>query len=395
MLTGLLSWSHRAALSYREVEDSNVRYNLALEAEDALGDVVVGLGHLADSIHLRKRIYVPEQQRSREIDVVAVTNCIYVVEVKNWAGKVWSNNGKWYQLPPRQNARALEFDDVLDECEFKARALVRTLMRSGVEVPPGSVKAIVVFANPKVVLDPATVGKHPSVFTKKQFQATVEPRNWSKEWLTWAAPAIFLGRAEIPPQLRTKVNDVLSKVRTWDGLIMHNGERLQGDLKWIKLPEYTAWQHVRDREQGLNVQRKDIDDVSLSWASPSWYGAFGAMWQGAAGVLTLRVDKRYPLAPCGQNKKDRSKGPKSSQRADASMDAPREHVIHLSTKSTHRQIIEVNHVVFQPAGQRGPAVYPLSQIAKLELSANADRVASVTQAQSAGSGGTQAGWAKK
>uniref|UniRef100_A0A7S1W1X5 NERD domain-containing protein n=1 Tax=Neobodo designis TaxID=312471 RepID=A0A7S1W1X5_NEODS len=382
ILNGLLSWSHRAALSYREVAQEKQRYHLALDAEDALGDVMQGLGHLADSIHLRKRIHVPEQGRSREIDVIAVTHCLYVVEVKNWAGKIWSNGNKWYQLPPRPGARALEFDDVLEECEYKARALVRTLMKHGVEMPAGSVRAIVVFANEKAQLDPATVGKHPSVFTREQFKDTVEPRSRTRDFLSYIAPSILASKSDIPVALRQKINGLLSKTRTWDTVVKHNGERYQGDLKWIKLVEYQDWRHVRDAQAGLNVQRQDIESVDLSWASPAWYGVLGAMWQGAAGVLTITVGKKYPMvagdataaSAGGKGSGGAKKQPRESRRLDADPDAPRTHVVRLSTRSTHKNTIDVNHVVFQPAGQQGPSVFPLSEVATMELSANADRV---------------------
>lgn len=393
LLSGMLSWSHRSTLAAKQLDEDNKKFQRALDAEDALGDIVKELGHLADHVHLRKRIFIQESNRSREIDVIAVCQALYVVEVKNWAGKVWRNEAnRWFQLPPVGGARALEYNDVLEECAFKARGLVRYLQKHGVDVPPGSVRPVVVFASDKVQLDPANLGKDPSVFTKSQFREIVEQRSAIHDTLTTVAPWFFAGATEITPPLRKRINALLQVAKTWDVVIMHNGERQQGDLRWIKLPEYTEWKHANDREQGLNVMRKDIKSATVSWSSSSWWGMVGAMWQGSAGVMNLELQHYVPLvrpkgksaasssSSGGNGKKGTKPPPKAAKATDASGSGsgsgddkpPTVHVINFTTKSAHRAAVDVNHVVFHQAGQVGPTVFPLSEIASLILSEGGD-----------------------
>jgi hypothetical protein len=370
-LSGLLSWNHRAALSKQVMSEDKIKFQRALDAEDNVAAAVEGLGHLSDHIHVRKRVFVPEQGRSREIDVIAVCSSLYVVEVKNWSGKVWRNEDRWFQLPPRAGARALEFNDVLAEVEYKARALVRYLQKNNIDVPAGSVRAVVVFTSAKVDLCPTTIRNHPSVFTAKSFQETVERRSaWNDLVTTWA-PQLFAGKSEITPPLRARINSVLSSVRTWDVLILHNGTRHQGDLKWIKLPEYTEWQDSRDREPFLNVQRPSIASASLSWASASWWGALSAAWQGSAGMLQVQLKKGVRLVK-PENKKRGLKAPKPGPTAAVDDLHPAVLQIPLSHKSSKRAVTDVNHVVFLPAGHTGPIQVALSEIARLEVSERPD-----------------------
>jgi hypothetical protein len=381
-LTAMSTWNHREASSLKEVSKEKIKFQRALDAEDDLGAIVANLGHLSDHIHLRKRIFVPEQNRSREIDVIAVCSALYVVEVKNWSGKVWRNGNRWFQLPMGNSAaRTLEFNDVLGEVEYKAKALVRFLQKNGVEVPPGSVKAVVVFSSERCELCPTTIANHPSIFTKKTFQETVERRSVWADTLTNIAPMFFAGRNEIIPSVRRQINVLLAEVRTWDVLITHNGERHQGDLKWIRLPEYTDWQHHADRDPHLNVQRADIVSAKMVWSSKSWWGILGAMWQGTAGHLQLVIQPKVRLLRPAEKQrlakqaaKDAKKaahggGPKPGPRAAPAAEdlPPGVHQVPLTAKSGNRKTAEVNHVVFHPAGQTGPMTFPLSEVAILEV----------------------------
>lgn len=385
---GITSWAHRAALSKREMSEDKQRFTKALDAEDALGAVVQELGHLADHIHLRKRVWVPGEGRKREIDVIAVCQCLYVVEVKNWSGKVWRNEQKrWFQLPPRQNARALEFNDVLGEVEYKAKALVALLHRSGVDVPPGSVRAVVVFSSDNVKLDPVTIGKDPSVFTKHQFKEIVEQRSVMHDTLSTYVPMLFAGKNEITPPLRAKINAVLGGVRTWDVVRLHNGERYTGDLKWLRLNEFKDWKHANDKDQHLNVMRKDLKSVDLRWSSASWWGMFAAAWQGAAGVVYVTLQDYVPLtrtkpflAAARQRGEKVTAVPdvRDFQRLKAAGTLDPMHVppptiaVPLTTRSSKSHIVDVNHISFHPAGQVAPLVLALSEIATIELSGDGE-----------------------
>ena len=153
-------------MAARARDNDNTRFCEALAAEESVGRVVSALGHLTENIHLRKRIPDREAKRNREIDVIAVADTLYVVEVKNWAGDVWSHGPRWFQLPPCANAHALEFNDVAQEVQEKADLLIRYLKEEhNVVVPPDCVKPVVVFSNDSCRLDPRSLGQKGNVMT--------------------------------------------------------------------------------------------------------------------------------------------------------------------------------------------------------------------------------------
>ena len=322
----LASWNQQAVLRRRAIASDQRKHVSAAKAEDALRDALLSpkYGHHPSSIHLRKRVYVAHLRHSREIDLILVTHwAIFVVEIKNWAGKVWfkKDSGdvehlRFFQQPPhidptqRNNpqhpgTRALEFEDVVAEGFEKAKFLndfmayfhgIRhsnpksssSAAGQSIGLPQGCIIPCVVFTSPKVELDPTTAGAHPNVFTTETFLQFVGPalgRDGGVGWqlftslspygLTDAIVASGLAGYStpassgklpkhassvvvLPRHLREKVNAVLNKIRTWDTIYMHNGERFTGDLTEVRLCEQASFIHPHTYKFIFRKKQKNI-----------------------------------------------------------------------------------------------------------------------------------------
>lgn len=168
-MNGFQTWNMECALSQKRFTSQQSQLNNALSAEDAVGTAFDVGG--AGNYFLRKRVYVSEQGRNREIDCIGICNGkVYVVEVKNWRGDVWSNGIRWFQKAMVSSTQALEFGDIYEEADFKTNALHKHFEYDHkVRIPRECMITCIVFTNPAVKLDPKSVGSRPFVFTLDGF----------------------------------------------------------------------------------------------------------------------------------------------------------------------------------------------------------------------------------
>jgi hypothetical protein len=364
--TTFTSWNHRAVQAKLDMGDDARRFRAAIEAEDSIATVAALVGHSHASIHLRKRIFIPHDRRNREIDVIIVADKLYVVEVKNWQGDVWSDGRKWYQRPTQRSISSIEYDDVAEEVEHKAGGLLAFLQKKGIAIDESMVSPLVVVAHSNARLDPRTVGKRPNVMTVEGFKAFVEAKKKSV-WATVAAWIPFLAPRDVLSWGAKKaVNEALGGVRTWDVIMTHAGERLQGDIVRISFPVETggpgssaAAASGGSTVPATTVLRRDIVKCDVSWASEGWFGLATALWNGRAGQCVVEL----PPPPTPGS---------SSRRATATSASPaapgRRIVVPLtSQKVDPRRVPSMSHVVIQQAGSASNTLVPLCTVAKIDL----------------------------
>ncbi|KPA81673.1 hypothetical protein ABB37_03982 [Leptomonas pyrrhocoris] len=325
----------------------------SMQAEENVEEVLRKAGW--SEVFLRRRVAVARVGHNREIDVVAVGPIILVVEVKNWQGYVWSHGSSWYQCRNRKTMDTLQFEDVQEDNVEKAAALRRYIENARrVELPDSSVvqtdavifghdkskqngrgtwysdKAIhkvcgkcvvpvVVFTNPRVKLDPATVKAKKYVFTLDTFGAfaqqvlhgnidldalndVVTPSSW---W-SWAplvrahtrapraAPAGTAGSFFLTEDQQCQVATVVDVMRTWDVIYFLDSRMVTGDLQSIDVPSAFC-----------SYERKHLLDINVRWNRGVW-GLVKTFLTNKAGTVELVLATAKRLAKKRNERKPRN-----------------------------------------------------------------------------------------
>lgn len=275
---GFRTWNMACVMSKTEQEHGAKQLECALGAEDRVRDIVAALGH-TEHVHVRRRVFVPAQNRKREIDVIAITDTgVLVIEVKNWAGHVWKNGLKWYQKPPPTRAAAIEFFDIMGEHELKTQAVGDYLRDFGVDIPQSLIIPVLVFTSKNVTLD-VSVRTLPNVFTIGAFTRSVAPRSPWREMLTHYVP--FWGsQAVVSWQLKKDISEALRSVKTWDIVTLHNGTVQHGDVIGVELPK-----------EGASLGRNDFRKLRVTWSNPNFFGLVASMWFGSACSLDISLKR--------------------------------------------------------------------------------------------------------
>jgi hypothetical protein len=334
------SWNYQAVMTHRGMTAAKQRKNAAAEAEDAVADAARALGHGGASVHMNKRVFVPQQRRCREVDVILVADALYVVEVKNWAGDIWRNGGRWFQKPPRENAQALEFGDLLEEIEFKSNALVQFLAHEhGIAMPPNSVLPCLVFTRAGCRLDPATVGCLPNVFTLDAFAQMVGPAaaaSWLNPMAYFPTPFGTLARVQ-----RAAINKAMDCIRTWDTIVLHNGEQITGDIMRLVLPEYQPADRALAGGPGsLVLARNEMTELSVDWAAASWFGIVAALFNGYGGCARMKLAPHCHVIYSGVAAPKQIAAPKAAAEEKKAEPVKKKQHLHGGEKQRHKHRVD-------------------------------------------------------
>lgn len=346
---GYQTWTMQSVLSDR-VQDRKVRQlNAALSAEDIVSTVLEEAGF---PTFLRKRVFVAQDNHNREIDVVAITDRILVIEVKNWTGSVWRNGHRWFQLPYKAQ-RPLEFEDIFSEATYKADALRRHLendhkifMQAEAAVVP-----ILIFTHPLVKLDPNTVKNIPGVYSLqsfKQYIETVRPTggivNKKQSWGSWLVSFVprFGAKDLLTRETCDQIEHALSKVRTWDTVVLHNGTMMHGDVVAVECPSACC-----------AYQRYHLSGIKLTWSKPNAVGLLTSLWAGTAGQVELELVEA---------KKQAKKKEARPRNARGNIEFP------ILVEKRKEEMRNIDRVVVKRAGSASMEPIPLSTIRSIELS---------------------------
>ena len=196
----------------------------------------------------------------------------------------------------------------------------------------------------------------------------------------------------------------LNNVRTWDTIVMHNGERYSGDIVRLWLKELqpvdapasptTAKKSAASggkkndkhassaaaapppESRQFAVNRRDMAVVNMDWTGTTWWGLVGALWRGYAGAVTVKLKDGSPAAVAALSQRIGQKGLVTAADAAASPATKAgEACVVLKAAMTNksgrskslRHVEGVNHVVYRPAGTPAVTTLPLSHVASIEL----------------------------
>ena len=334
------TWNLQNLQQSRDKDRKALQLNNALEAEVNVADVLTRAG--CREVHMRKRIYVMQDGHHREIDVVAITDRILAVEVKNWSGSIWrSMDNRWFQLPPRQE-RALEFGDLYEEALHKANGLRKHLENDHkIKLPDHAVVPVIVFTNKSARLDPNSVKNMKGVFTMDTFQTYANAacaQTWS-QWLLSFVP--YWGHTgEMSREVRAKVAEALSTMKTWDTIVLHNGTVVHGDVKAVEAPNAF-----------LAYERRHLIGLAVTWTSSGVWGLLTAAMAGSAGTVRLELTELKRRAKKKENKQRDSDGNISFQ-----------------IRMDKRDMTLNDRVIFKRAGSPHTEMFSFAQIKSLDMS---------------------------
>jgi Nuclease-related domain len=203
-----------------------------------------------------KRIPDPQHRRRREIDLIVVTaKRLYVIECKNWTGKLsieigtdrWIQHGVGGQVKPHE--------DVLSLNTMKMNLLVEHLRQRGINIQPHQVCQKLIFMNPKLKIASLTIARNVDVVTPDRLEAYLSKQdNQLKTHEKLFSSVIGLLLDE---ELKGKVLDGLAiervggehhdrliqeigKLATWDKIFLHGTKILSGDLIDSSIPNLFA-----------------------------------------------------------------------------------------------------------------------------------------------------------
>ena len=357
---GFSTWNLQGALGQKKMTGGQSQLTHALKAEDLVGEAFEAAG--CSDYFLRKRVYVPEQARNREIDCIGVCkDRVLVVEVKNWRGDVWYNGIRWFQKATA-TGKALEFEDLMAEAHFKTEALRKHFEYDHrVPIHKDCFVTCIVFTNPNVRIDPNSVGTLPYVFNMDMFKefvakemsgssgpvlyrdyflihqkeiqvreaAKLVPRKPKTAPTAWTpvvnaaavvGSSIWSGTTAVASGSWWAVKSIGSKIVASTGATADGQPKLTADdrFKIRKMcGRIRTWDVIKMHNgntvhgdviaiaapsAGCGYLRSDLEWIKMEWSSSSIKGLFGAMAFGTACSITIRpVESKRTLK---KNKQD-------------------------------------------------------------------------------------------
>jgi len=119
-------------------EDEDPGIKAGRRAEDLLNNIVDNHYQFKDSHSFSgKRVYNNLVGHKNEIDLIVISDKkLYVLECKNWSGRLTKRGNKWVQIKNRKNHQysEIEHDDVVFKNNEKLKALLRYLNSKGLNI---------------------------------------------------------------------------------------------------------------------------------------------------------------------------------------------------------------------------------------------------------------------
>lgn len=269
------------------------------DAEALLGQLVGASYHFKGAhIFGGRRIPSAKQGRRREIDlIVCTTHAIYLIEVKNWSGRLDLRGHSWRQA--RRGGDVVDHGDLLQSNLLKRDAVVEYLASRGLNLDEpfvqGHIVPKIIFMNPKLDLDPA-IAARPEVISRRSLDAYLNQRRPKglAEQVFSSVVDFFLnlesggpggpsnGRTGPIPRREFKtIVTLLSETGTWDRLHFYGTRVVAGDLIGFavgpkRLSKHEAAELSKDRP------------IRLRWTRGRLWGLFKALTGlGSLGTLIL------------------------------------------------------------------------------------------------------------
>lgn len=245
-------WTERLA-RWRALRDASLfledcRTRAARQAETVTGRLVsvhhtVQFGHVFSNKRIPRDVKAAAMGRY-ETDLIVITpRRVVVLEVKNWSGSLRVQGDQWVQT--QRSGNQLVHQNLLLHNRDKLRVLRQYLLHKGVNLPAERFHQAVVFANPRLDIDPALKG-HPAVLEFDSLDSVLgggtsaarvmAARLVEKLASAEAATALNQNLLDIiPPSLGKAAATAIAELRTWDRITLRGGRVLQGDVLWLRM----------------------------------------------------------------------------------------------------------------------------------------------------------------
>jgi Nuclease-related domain len=237
-----------------------------------------------------KRIPDPRHQRRREIDLIVVTaKRLYVIECKNWTGKlsIAIDGDSWIQ--ERVNGRVKEHEDVLSLNTMKMNLLVEHLRQQGIKIQPHQVCQKLIFMNPKLKIASLKIARNANVITPERLETYLSQQDnqlKTHEQLFSSVIGLLLDE-----ELKGKVLDGLAiervggehhdrmiqeiaKLATWDKIFLHGTKILSGDLMDRSIPNLFS-----DASDPRQLPLDRAKEIRIRLMKSRWWGLLKAFFK--------------------------------------------------------------------------------------------------------------------
>lgn len=246
------AWTERLA-RWRALRNASLyledgRARAARRAEVVTGRLVsvhhaVQYGHVFSNKRIPRDVKAAAMGRY-ETDLLVITpRRVVVLEVKNWSGSLRVQGDQWVQT--QRSGDQLVHQNLLLHNRDKLRVLRQYLLHRGVNLPVERFHQAVVFANPRLDIDPA-LRVHPAVLEFDSLDAVLGDGTSAARLMAAklveklvsaeAAKALHLDLLNVIPPAQVKAAaQAIAELRTWDRITLRGGRTLQGDLLWLRM----------------------------------------------------------------------------------------------------------------------------------------------------------------
>lgn len=262
------------------------RNRAARQAETVTGRVV-SVHHAVQHGHVFSNKRIPRDVKAAamgryETDLIVITpRRVVVLEVKNWSGSLRVQGDQWVQT--QRSGNQLVHHNLLLHNRDKLRVLRQYLLHCGVNLPVERFHQAVVFANPRLDIDPA-LKTHPAVLEFDSLDSVLGGGTSAArlmaarliERLVSAESAAALHQDlldVIPPSQVKAAAQAIAELRTWDRITLHGGRMLQGDLLWMRMIGTHCPAEVMNRGGAVELNwRRDLLGGFLWVVMDGWPG---------------------------------------------------------------------------------------------------------------------------
>jgi hypothetical protein len=189
-----------------------------------------------------------KKSKKGEIDILIVTEQrIYVLEVKDWSGRLEVDGDHWLYTPRSQEAEPRETEpreNWIEKNRVKAQALVEYLRGHGLPVSPDIVTSRILFMNDKIdMVD--EIARHPDVIVRHQLESyfAKQPSRYSLAERVMASlirwlfdkdhEALAHGTASWSQGDFRAACEHIATLRTFDKVVLCGGRQLPGDIEGV------------------------------------------------------------------------------------------------------------------------------------------------------------------
>ena len=270
------------------------------EAEDVLRQIV-NENYSFKNCHsfAAKRVWDPEFDRKREIDLIVVTaKKIYVIECKNWSGYLYARGDEWIQQNPfSKTSEAIVHENTLDLNHYKMRLLGGYLRSYEVPLANADICQKVIFMNPKLEIQSREIKNHPDIITPdrlEEYLVTQNNRLKPHERFLDSVIGIILddetkGKVldgfsieRVGGEKHELAIDLIEKLPTWDKIFLRGTKILSGD---VHLRESTIY------ADSFNIPFRDIKEIRISFQESKMLGFLKALFRFGLPVKIDLFDK--------------------------------------------------------------------------------------------------------